>query len=122
MTQEARDTYFRVKDLLVDSAQLVIMNEKDTLLLYTDAMGEYYGYMWSPYGGSKLHRATGDFHFSHRFRSKTLWGIMELELYSFVFCVRQPSKHFTVTTDHKILFFYRIRAFQIGSLESADFN
>ena len=37
MTPEARDAFFRVKDLLVNSAQLVIMNETDPLILYTDA-------------------------------------------------------------------------------------
>ena len=37
MTPEARDAFFRVKDLLVNAAQLVIMNETDPLILYTDA-------------------------------------------------------------------------------------
>ena len=37
MTQQARDEFFPVKDLLANSAQLVIMNEEDPLLLYTDA-------------------------------------------------------------------------------------
>jgi len=37
MTQEARDTCFRVKDLLISASQLVIKNETDPLILYTDA-------------------------------------------------------------------------------------
>ena len=37
MTLEARDVFFRVKDLLVNASQLVLMNETDPLILYTDA-------------------------------------------------------------------------------------
>ena len=37
MTQEARDAFFRVKDLFVYSAPLIIMKEQDPQLLHTDA-------------------------------------------------------------------------------------
>ena len=37
MTEEARDAFFRVKDRLFDASQLVIMNETDPFMLYTDA-------------------------------------------------------------------------------------
>ena len=37
MTPEARDAFLRVKDLLVNASQLVIMNETDPLILYTEA-------------------------------------------------------------------------------------
>ena len=37
MTPEVRDAFFRVKYLLVNASQLVIMNETDPLILYTDA-------------------------------------------------------------------------------------
>ena len=36
MTAEAREAIFRVKDLLVHASQLVIMNETDPLILYTE--------------------------------------------------------------------------------------
>ena len=36
--QEARDAYFRAKDLLVNASQLVIMNETDSLILYKNAI------------------------------------------------------------------------------------
>jgi hypothetical protein len=46
MTLEVRDAFLRVKDLLVNASQLVIMNKTDIpLILYTDAstvsIGEY---------------------------------------------------------------------------------
>ena len=37
MTPEARDAFFRVKDLLDHASQLVIMNETDPFILYTGA-------------------------------------------------------------------------------------
>ena len=37
MTQVERDAFIRVQELLINSAQLVIMNEEDPLLLYRDA-------------------------------------------------------------------------------------
>jgi len=38
MTLEARDACFRAKDLLVNASQLVmVMNETDPLILYTNA-------------------------------------------------------------------------------------
>ena len=37
MTPEARDAFFRVIDFSVHASQLVIMNETDPLILYTDA-------------------------------------------------------------------------------------
>ena len=57
----------------------------------------------------------------------TRWGIMELELYSFVICVRQLSpyllrKRFTVKTI-KILYVSReFEHSKIGPLESATFR
>ena len=38
MTPEARDAFSRVKNLLVNAAQLVIMNETDPLILYTQTL------------------------------------------------------------------------------------
>ena len=43
MTQEARDEFVCVKDLLVECTQLVIMKEEDPLLLYTDTSAKAIG-------------------------------------------------------------------------------
>ena len=54
----------------------------------------------------------------------TRWGIMELELHAFVYCVKQLSpyllgKIFTVRTDHMDLVYLSIKFFysKIGALE-----
>ena len=82
------------------------MNETDPLILYTDASTVSIGgvLMQEQYGIEKpiifiSHILSGQ---------ATRWGIMELELYAFVYCVKQLTpclmgKLFTVKTDHKNL-------------------
>ena len=86
MTPEARDTFFRVKDLLVNASQLVIMNETDPLILYTDGSTvSIGGVLMQDQIESKKHHLH-----SHILSDQaTRWGIMEHELYAFVYCVKQ---------------------------------
>ena len=59
MTLEAKYAIFRVKDLLVNASQLMIMNETNSLVLYTDAN------RWSIDAITKWHRKTNYFYFSY---------------------------------------------------------
>ena len=70
MTLEAKDLFFRVKDFLVNVSQLVIMNESDPLILYTDASKvSICGVLMKGQNGVKNP--------SFSFRT-SCWGIMEL--------------------------------------------
>ena len=91
---------------MVNAAQLVIMNEIDPLILYTDASTV-------SIGGVLMQEQNGIekpiIFISHILSDQaTRWGIMELELYAFVYCVKQLTpylmgKLFMVKTDHKNL-------------------
>ena len=95
-----------VKDLLVNASQLVTMNETDPLNLIYGR--QYSVYWWSIDAGEKFIRKPIIF-ISHILSDQAMrWGIMELELYAFVYCVKQLTpylmgKLFTVKTDHKNL-------------------
>ena len=109
MTPEARNAFNRVKDLLANASQLVIMNETDPLILYTDASTV------SIDAGAKWSGKPHHFHFTYLVGSSDAMG--ELELYAFVYCVKQLTpylmgKLFTVKTDHKTSSISRIRQFQ----------
>jgi len=104
MTQEGRAAFVLIKDLLSKSSQLVIMNEQDPLILYTDASTR-------AIGGVLMQIQDGMekpvIFVSHVLSDQaTRWGIMELELYAFVYCVKILApyllgKLFTVRTDHR---------------------
>ena len=91
MTLEERDAFFRVKDLLVNVSQLVIMNETEPFILYTDASTvSIHGVLMQ-----EQNRVEKPIIFiSHIFSDQaTKWGIMELELYAFVYCVKQLTPY-----------------------------
>jgi len=96
----------RVKDLLVNASQLVIMNKADPLILYTDASTvSIVGVLLQERNG--LEKPI--IFISHILSDQaTRSGIMELELYAFVYCVKPLTpyligKLFTMKTDHKNL-------------------
>ena len=99
---------FRVKDLLVNASQLVIMNETDSLILYTDTSTvSVDGVLMQEQNGVEKPITFIPHILSDQ---ATRWGIMELELYAFVYCVKQLTpylmgKLFTVMNemDHKNL-------------------
>ena len=75
MTPEARDAFFRVKDLLVNAAELVIMNETDPLIFYTDASTvSILFYWWSLDEREKWNRETHHFHIPHLVGSSDALG------------------------------------------------
>ena len=90
----------------MQSSQLVIMNEEDPLILYTDVSTK-------AIGGVLMQVQKGIekpvIFISHALSDQaTRWGIMELELYAFVYCVKNLipyllGKQFTVRTDHRNL-------------------
>jgi hypothetical protein len=81
------------------------MNETDPLILYTDASTV-------SIGGVLMQEQNGignPFFIAHILSDQaTRWGIIELELYAFVYCVKQLTpylmgKLFTAKTDHNNL-------------------
>jgi len=81
MTQVGRATFALIKGLLAKSSLLVIMNEEDPLILYTDASTR--GIDADP----RWDRKAGNLRVSCPIGSSDSLGIMELELYAFVYCV-----------------------------------
>ena len=84
------------------------MNDEDPLVLYTDASTKAIaGVLMQIQGGIEK----PCIFVSHALSEQaSRWGIMELELYAFVYCVKQLSpylmrKQFIVRTDHKNLIY-----------------
>jgi hypothetical protein len=107
-TDSARNSFEKIKDLLVQRTKLTIMNEQDPLVLYTDASTKAIaGVLMQIQGGIEK----PCIFVSHALSEQaSRWGIMELELYAFVYCVKQLSpylmgKQFIVRTDHKNLIY-----------------
>ena len=71
MSQEGRAAFAHIKDLLSQSSQLVIMNEEDPLILYTDASTKAIGgvHHQVAYASSKGNREACNLHFSFSLRS-----------------------------------------------------
>ena len=94
-----------VKEQVTRHTSRVIMNPHDPLILYTDASTK-------AIGGVLMQIQAGEkpcVFVSYRLLDQaTRYGVMELELFAFVFCVKNLSpyllgKLFTVRTDHKNL-------------------
>ena len=83
MTEEGRAAFAHIKGLLAQSSQLVIMNKEDPLILYTDASTEAIEcvLMQLQNGIEKPVIFISNFLSDQA----TRWGIMELELYVFVY-------------------------------------
>ena len=106
MTQEGCAAFAHIKGLLAKSSQLAIMNKEDLLILCIDASTK-------AFGGVLMQLQNGTekpvIFVSHILSDQaTRWGIMELELYAFVYCVKHLDsyllgKFFTVRTDDKNL-------------------
>ena len=118
MTLEARDAFLGSKMRI--GQRIVIMNETDPLILYADASTVSIGevLMQEQNGIEK-----SIIFISHILSDQaTRWGIMELELFTFVCCVKQLTpylmgKLFTVKTDHtRISSISQIRQFQSWSV------
>ena len=84
------------------------MNEQDPLVLYTDASTKAIaGVLMQIQGGIEK----PCIFVSHALSEQaSRWGIMELELYAFLYCVKQLApylmgKQFIVRTDHKNLIY-----------------
>jgi hypothetical protein len=108
MTSEALAAFELIKKLLLEKTRLTIMNEEDPLILYTDASTRAVaGVLMQVQDGIEkpcvfVSQVLSD--------QATRWGIMELELYAFVFCVKQLTPYllgrpFTVRTDHRNLLY-----------------
>jgi hypothetical protein len=108
MTNSARLAFGNIKRALAKHTKLTIINEVDPLILYTDAS--------TVSVGGVLMQVQNGVEVPCQFLSQTLsdqatrWGIMELELYAFVFCVKQLApyllgRRFIVRTDHRNLLF-----------------
>jgi cleavage and polyadenylation specificity factor subunit 1 len=108
LTETPRFAFNNIKNLLLNSATLVIMNEEDPLILYTDASTKAVGgVLMQVQGGIEK----PCIFVSHVLSTQaTRWGIMELELYALVYCVKQLTpyllgRRFMVKTDHKNLLY-----------------
>jgi hypothetical protein len=108
MTASAKLAFSTIKDLLLESSKLTLMTEEDPLILYTDASTMAIGgVLMQIQGGQEFPCCF----VSHALSDQaTRWGIMELELFALVFCVKQLSpyllgRHFTVRTDHRNLLY-----------------
>ena len=100
---------------------MVIMNEVDPLILYTDVSTKAIGGGGGGGGSCKSKNGIEKpvIFISHALSDQaTRWGIMELELYAFVYCLKNLTpyllgKQFTVGTDHRnLLYIYLIRQCQ----------
>jgi len=98
----------KIKDLLVQRTKLTIMNEQVPLVLYTDASTKVIACVLIQIQDGVEKPCL---FVSHALSEQvSRWGIMELELYAFVYCVKQLSpylmeKEFVVRTDHKNLIY-----------------
>jgi cleavage and polyadenylation specificity factor subunit 1 len=108
MTSAASRAFKHIKLVLLGHSHKVIMNEVDPLILYTDASTtSVAGVLMQVQGGVEMPCQF----VSHTLSDQaTRWGIMELELYAFVFCVKQLApyllgRRFIVRTDHRNLLY-----------------
>ena len=90
MTWNSRAAFVHIKGILAESSQLVILNEKDPFIHFTDASTK-------AIGGVLMQLQNGIekpvIFESHNLSDQaTRWGIMELELYAFVYCVNQLGR------------------------------
>ena len=89
------------------------MNEVDPLILYTDVSTKAIGGGGGGGGSCKSKNGIEKpvIFISHALSDQaTRWGIMELELYAFVYCLKNLTpyllgKQFTVGTDHRNLLY-----------------
>ena len=97
------------------------MNEEDPLIHYADASTKAIGcVLMQVQNGIEKHVIF----ISHALSDQTTrWGIMELELYAFVYCVKNLTpcllgKQFTVRTDHRnLLYLSNSSGAKVGALE-----
>jgi len=104
--KNAKISFQNIKDLLVERTKLTIMNEQDQLVLKTDASTKAIAGVLMQIQGGIEKPCIYVLHAQPEQASK--WGIMELELHTFVFCMKHLSpyllgKQFIVQTDHKNL-------------------
>ena len=89
--QEAWNTFFSVKDLLVQLSRLVMMNEEASLMSYTDASTKIIG--GGINAGTKWSGEINSINSHILSNQATRWEIMdervELEVYSFILCVKK---------------------------------
>ena len=108
MTEDALSAFVRVKDMVMAHTTRVLMNDSDPFILYTDASTRAVGGVLMQVQGGREKPCV---FVSHTLSEQaTRWGVMEQELFAFVFCVKTLSpyllgKLFTVRTDHKNLVF-----------------
>jgi hypothetical protein len=100
---EAENAFKDLKQALVTHAKLVHINDTDPLILYTDASTKAIAGVLVQVTNGVEHPAI---YVSHVLSdAATRWGIMELELYAFVYCVLHLQSYllgrkFIVRTDH----------------------
>ena len=88
-TDSARISFEKIEDLLVQMTKLTITNEQDQLIVYTDAsMKAIAAVLIQIHEGIErpclfVSHATSE--------EASKWGIMELKLYTFVYCVKDAS-------------------------------
>jgi RNase H-like domain found in reverse transcriptase len=103
-----RIAFNAIKEELLRASTLVIMNEVDPLILYTDASTKAVGGVLMQV---QIGKEMPCVFISHVLSEQaTRWGIMELELYALVHCVKQLAPYllgrpFTVKTDYKNLLY-----------------
>ena len=86
MTENALRAFCRVKDQVMAYTTRVLINKSDPLILYTDASTRATGgFLMQVQGG----RESPCVFVSHTLSEQaTRWGVMEQELFAFVFCVK----------------------------------
>ena len=89
MSQEGRAAFSLIQDLLSQSSQLVIMNEEDPLILYTDASTKAIGVLMQVQNGIEK----PVIFVSHAIYQATRWGVMDLELYAFEYYVKSLTPY-----------------------------
>ena len=90
MTEEALSTFVRVKDMVMAHTTRVVMNDSDPLILYTDASTRAVGVLMQVQGGREKPSAF----VSHTLSEQaTRSGVVEQELFAFVFCVKTISPY-----------------------------
>jgi RNase H-like domain found in reverse transcriptase len=89
--REAEEAFYRVKDMLVEAATLTLMTEQDPLILYTDASTNAIAGVLMQVQNGKEHPCVFASHVLSD--QATRWGIMELELYALVYCVKHLTPY-----------------------------
>ena len=104
MSADAQKAFKNVKELLNQATTFVIMNKRDQLVLYTDASTKAIGGVLMQVDCKGVERPY--VFVSHVLSDQaTRWGIMELELYALVYCIKHLSSYLLGRQDHKNLLY-----------------